>query len=449
MIGTKVKVGWDAASVQRGMKGLIGTIGKGFGAIGRGGLERIGHRMTDTLGRIIAAAPEAIKDLADYGGELSDLSAALEIPVDRLVQLQEAMRLGGAGVDSLRMFAMMAKNIELANADGEDLAESLHKIGLRTDEMAALKPDKQFEAIAAAIQKSELPVGQLIDVLSDIFGGRVGMKMLNLFRGFDATMARAAKNSGGFAKYMAKAANGLDEMSDALDRWEMFRRGLASVVVGAFTDAFGTSGVDAMFDRLDPSGLREWFSRAFGKAIKFVQDEIELMQFIGLENYLRQIIDKAGKAFVGWLVDGMNAVAQEVDIITDNIRGKGFGIGEEAGRGIVSGIKGISLSGFFQSEMMVALSGLAGSLVSLFGTAVVELGKMAGGAAAGAFMEGVGIPRGPAGMSTWDILKSGIKAGAGKVAESALFLSMTQEQATQLIALTKSIDRKFGGLATV
>jgi hypothetical protein len=74
---------------------------------------------------------------------------------------------------------------------------------------------------------------------------------------------------------------------------------------------------------------------------------------------------------------------------------------------------------------------------------------MAGGAAAGAFMEGVGIPRGPAGMSTWDLLKTGIKAGAGKVAESALFLSMTQEQAGQLIALTKSIDRKFGGLATV
>jgi hypothetical protein len=142
-------------------------------------------------------------------------------------------------------------------------------------------------------------------------------------------------------------------------------------------------------------------------------------------------------------------VAQEIDIITDNIRGKGFDIGMEAGRGVVSGIQGGAIGRFFQSEMMVALSGLAGSLVSLFGTAVTELGAMAGGAAAGAFMQAVGIPVGPKGFSTWELFKKGMGAAVNKAVDSTVILSMNGKQATELIALTKSIDRKFGGLATV
>jgi hypothetical protein len=395
MIGTKVKVGWDAGSVQSGMKGLIGTIGKGFGAIGRGGLERIGHRMTDTLGRIIAAAPEAIKDLADYGGELSDLSAALEIPVDRLVQLQEAMRLGGAGVDSLRMFAMMAKNIHLANKDGEDLAAALQLIGLRTDKMAAMKPDKQFEAIAEAIQQSDRPVGELIDILSDIFGGRVGMKMLNMFRNFDSTMTRAAKNSSGFARYMEQAAGGLDEMSDALGRWEMLRRGLASLVTSAFADVFGTGAIDKIFDSLDPSGLRDWFRDAVRDGMR----EVEIIMQGGLGKYLKD----AFKMAFDWV---WNKAVELIDM---------------------------------------AKTKMNDVLMSAIGKLTIELWKLYDSLPQ--WMKGDSKGRTPL-----DIFKGGINGmnpfggpGPGAFGQT----TMTTEQASQLIALTKSIERKFGGLATV
>jgi len=451
MIGTKVKVGWDASTVQRGMKGLLGMMGRGFGAVARGGLERIGHRMTDLMGRIIAAAPAAIKDLADYGSELSDLSAALEIPVDRLMELQEAMRLGGAGVDALRMFATMAKNIEQANAEGGDLAKALQEIGLRTDKMAALKPDEQFRAIAEAIQQSELPVGKLIDVLSDVFGGRVGIKMLNLFREFKTTMPRAQNNARGFAKWMMLSASGLDEMSDALGRWEMFRRGMASIVVGGFMDAFGTGGIDRMFDRLDPTGIRNWFSKAFTSSVRWVTSEMQLAKSMGLGAYLNMRSREFGKWLMEKLTAGMNFLATEIEILTDSIRGKGFGIGEEVGRGAIAKLIGSRddignmLSGIFDSPLIQAAGRLALSLVELFGTAVVELGKMAGGAFYGAIMEafgekveflGRGVPEMQRGMR---MNQSWSPANA---------TTMTTKQAEQLISLTKSIDRKFGGLAT-
>lgn len=396
MIGTKVKVGWDAAAVQKGI-GSISKSMKGMGAVWRGGLERVGARMTDLLGRVISAVPEAVKDLTSYGSELSDLSQALGVPVDKLIQIQEAMRMGGAGVDSLRMFANLAENLQQANEDGGDLADTLHALNLSTDEMAGMKLDKAWETIARAINESTLPTGKLLDILSDLFGGRVGMKMLNTFREIDRTMPIAVKNTKGFAKYMNEAAGGLDEIDDALGRWTMLKRGLTSVIVSGFTDAFGTSGVDAMFDKLDPSGLRDWFR----DAVRLGMREVEVIMQHGLGKYLKEAFMMA----FDWL---WNKAVELIDMAKTKINDV---------------------------------------LISAIGTLTIELWKLYDSLPG--WMKGGKDERG---RSTLDILKGGIRGmnpfggpGPGKFGESA----MTTQQGQQLIALTKRIERNFTNLATV
>lgn len=394
MIGTKVIIGADAKAVQKSFLGIGGMLKKGFAAIGRGTFERIGHRMTDTLGRIISAVPEAVKDLTAYGSEMSDLSQALEVPVERLMQIEEAMRMGGAGVDSLRMFATLAKNLQQANEEGGDMADTLHLLNLYTNDMAALRPDMAWEAVAMAINKSTLPTGKLLDILSDLFGGRIGMKMLNTFREINKTMPIAIKNTQGFAKYMSVASAGLDEWDDAMGRWTMFRRGLASLLTGAFTDVFGAGAIDKMFDKLDPSGLRDWFRGA-------VQDGMREVEVI-LQGGLGKYISDAFKVSFDWI---WNKALELID---------------KAGAKI--------------NEVMMAA----------IGKLTIELWKLYHSLPE--WMKGDSK-----GRSAIDIIKGGIRGmnplggpGNGKFGET----TMTREQATQLLALTKSIDRKFGGLAT-
>ena len=75
MIGSTVKLGFDATAVQRGLGGLGGLFGRIGRQIGIGGLRQAGAQVTDLMGRIAMAAPMAMKEMMDWAGNMTDMSA--------------------------------------------------------------------------------------------------------------------------------------------------------------------------------------------------------------------------------------------------------------------------------------------------------------------------------------------------------------------------------------
>jgi len=468
MIGTKVKVGWDAAAVKKGIANISKSIGGMSRSIGSSlvGVAKWGSALG--IGAGVAGGFIAKNMLA--------ITSSFEDALTVLTTLEGSAEKAGKSFEWIKEFAaktpyelkqVLDAFIRLRAYGIDPMADGM--LGTLGDTAAGMGKDvmQAVEAIADAMMgenerlkefgiKGAVGEGKIVYNYFDKAGKERTKEVDAGNKKMIASTLQAIWNEkyAGAMEGLSKTWTGMtSNLSDAWARFsatmmnagpfQFLKRQLARVL-----DITGEMERNGTFQKW-ADNIWKWAKEAFAKVSKLVDDTFGVIQFVGLGNFIQGIMDKAGKAFVGWLIDGMNAVAQEVDIMTDNIKGKGFGIGEEIGRGASTG-----LGKFLESELLIAMSGLAGSLVALFGTAVVELGKMAGGAAAGAMLERVGVPVGPNGFSTGELLKNAIKAAGEatirRIGEgvSSKGNSITYQQAAQLIASAKRIERNFSNLVT-
>ena len=226
MIGTTFKLGFDGTSVSRGLGRIAGTLGKGLGRIGVGALERVGHRMTDLMGRIVMAVPDAIKETADWAGGLTDMSVATGMSVEKLILLEEKFRLAGVSAkESGFVMSKFAKSIKEAATEGGPAAEALRALGFYANEFKVTPIDKAFEQVAKRL--AELTEMNELDnpegIMSDLFGGKLGYQQLKLFKDWEAVSAQAQNNVGKLAKSLGSGLAGqIDQWGDALGRFQYF-----------------------------------------------------------------------------------------------------------------------------------------------------------------------------------------------------------------------------------
>lgn len=266
MIGTTFRLGFDGTSVSRGLGNLTRGLGRGFGKIATGAMERVGHRMTDLMGRIVMAVPEAIKDTADWAGSLTDMSTATGMSIEELVLLEEKFRLAGVSAkESGAVVSRFAMNLKEAATEGGPAAEALRKLGFDGQFGVGKKPGEAFEIIAKRIAAVGGSLGNVEGVMADLFGAKLGYQQLKLFNDFAAVTAQAENNVGKLAKVMGKgAAQDLDRWGDALGRFENFKRSLVTIGMQEFMRfTGGAGGPDRMFNFLDPEKVRPKIQEIF------------------------------------------------------------------------------------------------------------------------------------------------------------------------------------------
>jgi hypothetical protein len=260
-IGTTLKVGFDAAAVRKGFAGLGGMFGgvmRGFRQIGIGAARDVGARMTDLLGRVLMAVPQGIKETLDWAGNLTDMSAQTGVAVSKLVLMEEALRLAGAGAkDTSMIISRLADNLNEARDSTGPARDALNKLGFLAEDFANVPIDKAFEMIGKKAASLPEDFRGIEGILSDLFGFKAGVKFLRFFRDFDNLTKRAENNVGKFANRLDVTAGGYDQMSDALGRFQMRWRELMSIVIDQAGSAFGTSWIDDMFDALSPEKVRQ------------------------------------------------------------------------------------------------------------------------------------------------------------------------------------------------
>lgn len=284
MIGTTFKLGFDGVSVSKGLGNLTRHLGKFGKEIGIGMARQVGARMTDTLGRILSAVPETLAETTDWAGGMVDMSNATGTSVKSLILLEEQFRLTGvASKDSAAMMSKMAANIQDAAQKGGPTADALAKIGLNARELAGLPLDQQFRRIGQAladlnkttqtevmfkdwtspkfgkqIVETTTKLEDMESITADIFGGKMGYKLLRLFKDYSATVAQAENNVGKLAESMDRGgAMAIDTWGDALGRFENFKRSLGTIAIDELMRVSGgAGGADRLFNFLDPEKIR-------------------------------------------------------------------------------------------------------------------------------------------------------------------------------------------------
>jgi hypothetical protein len=295
MIGSTVKLGFDATAVQKGLGGLGGLFGRIGRQIGIGGLRQAGAQVTDLMGRIILAVPQAGKEMLDWVGNLNDMSMQTGISVDRLMLMEEALRMTGASAaDTSRIMSTFKDNLYEASQGSEAQKAALNKLGFGASDLKHMNIDEAFYAIGKVVSELGPEFEGLEGVMADLFGARMGYKMIRFFKDFDGSMAKAKSNISSFGGMSQDAFEGFDKIGEYLERWTMTRR---SLLAGFFEGAVGgtgikgaASGIDAMFDKLN--GMSDKM-REFGKVFR---TSIEYVAQTGFGNVLSDMFKGLGKS---------------------------------------------------------------------------------------------------------------------------------------------------------
>ena len=304
-IGTTVKVGFDGEEVKRGFAGLK----NGFSAIGRTmgkGAALVGGMMAaQTLESIIIKAATGTNELADFAGAAEDVALQTGSTVSEIIRLNRALELAGAQVDAGRMLSTLADNMYDATHGGTELQDTFFKIGLSAAELAKMKPIDQFKTVMQSLSQYQGSIGELSDITEKIFGAKMGMQAIRLFKNADVMSTEMGADVALFAEKVEKSAGNLGSFSDQVGRLKYLWRGINL----AGFDMLGGNGayLKKLFDGLesainsgDFSKLGYMLKSEFAKALEVFNDSAFMDT---IRNAMKSLGESFGEGVKGSIKD--------------------------------------------------------------------------------------------------------------------------------------------------
>lgn len=271
MIGTTLRVGFDGTEIGRGLGGITKRLG-GFGKeIGIGAAQRVGHQVTDLLGRLAMSLPNAINDTMEWSGTMNDMAIQTGMTVEQLILLEEKLRLSGAEAkDTSRMISTLNAKLYEAQTEGGAAREALNKLGYEGYHFMNKNPAEAFDMIGKRVAALPDDFKGLESVMAELFGTRMGYKLIRFYRTFDSSSAKATHNVGQFAKAMNHGlTERIDDFGDAMGRWETWKRSMTTTVLDyMFTDPRTEKMPDYLYDMFNPEKLRSFmgsFTNTMGR----------------------------------------------------------------------------------------------------------------------------------------------------------------------------------------
>lgn len=141
-----------------------------------------------------------IKGAADLGTELKETSMRLDMSSEALQVFGAQARKVGMDMDMVyRSISEMRKTLAEASTTGGKAAVALEQLGLNVREIANLKPEYQFDAIARALAGVSDKQKQF-QLVTELFGAKVGPRMISVLQsvgkdGYDE-LAKKMKDAG-------------------------------------------------------------------------------------------------------------------------------------------------------------------------------------------------------------------------------------------------------------
>lgn len=198
----------------------------------------------------------AIKDFADFTGQLTDMSAKTGIGVEALQRLRYAAEQNGGTLEQVTG-AITKLGANLAGGN-DSAAGALKVLGLSFDDIRKMSPDEAFTAIADAIAKVPDPMAQS-KLAMDLFG-KSGAELLPMMKGNLSETAAAADRLGIVMSESAVAAG--DQFGDTMGTLALVGKSLTAQVLEPMIPVLTT--------------VAQWLGEKLPGAVSFIVDSLSI-----------------------------------------------------------------------------------------------------------------------------------------------------------------------------
>jgi len=196
------------------------------------------------------AVVQGFSDALDLGGRLSELSTRTGVAAGTLLVLETAFKNSGLEASQVGVAINKLQNFMQDAANGGDKQiQTMNKLGISLSDLAGKTPTDQMRIFADKIAGIQDPT-QRAAMASDVFGDKLGGKLLPLLVDFSGNLDDARGKVGSLEQVMNDNAAAFDKFSESIDtikgKMTAFAAGILSETVPALQE-LGTSmaGVDA------------------------------------------------------------------------------------------------------------------------------------------------------------------------------------------------------------
>lgn len=216
------------------------------------------------------AVVDAFGDALDLGGRLSELSQRTGETAGNLLVLETAFKNSGLAGDQVGQVINKLQNFmqDAANG-GEKQTTTMNRLGISMQDLAGKTPTQQMEIFASKISAIEDPT-QRAATASDVFGDKLGGKLLPLLNDFAPTLEDSREKVGSLADVMDENAATFDAAGETFDavkgKLTAFAAGILSETLPAL-ESLGTS-----MEKVDAAGLGQQVGEALAPALQNLTD---------------------------------------------------------------------------------------------------------------------------------------------------------------------------------
>lgn len=297
------KFGDDIDSAKSKAQSIGGIFDAEFNKIA--GAFTAGNLAAEGFQKIISVAFDAAQavvqgfsDALDLGGRLNELSSRTGETAGKLLVLETAFKNSGLQADQVGTAINKLQNFmqDAANG-GEKQRAAMQSLGVSMSDLAGKTPTEQMQVFADKIAGIEDPTARAA-AASEVFGDKLGGKLLPLFSDFSGNLEDARAKVGSLEQVMDENAATFDAAAETFDAVKSkvmaFAAGVLSEALPALKD-FG-----------------EWMAKV---------DAAELGKQIG--DFLAPRIEKLGYTIIGVVED----FKQFIDIL-QKLTGEGTALGK-------------------------------------------------------------------------------------------------------------------------
>jgi hypothetical protein len=192
-------------------------------------------------------------DALDLGGRLTDLSARTGEAAGKLLVLETAFKNAGLGAEMVGTVINKLQNFMQDAANGGDKqATAMTDLGISLAELKGKTPTEQMKVFADKIAAIEDPT-QRAAMASEVFGDKLGGKLLPLLTDFSPALADARGKVGSLERVMNENAATFDAAGETIDavkgKMAAFAAGILSEVIPA------VGGLGASMEKVDAAGF--------------------------------------------------------------------------------------------------------------------------------------------------------------------------------------------------
>ena len=251
---------------------------------------------------------QGFADALDLGGRLNELSQRTGETAGKLLVLETAFKNSGLEADQVGTAINKLQNFMQDAANGGDKQRAaMQSLGVSMSELAGKTPTEQMKIFADRIAGIEDPTKRAA-MASEVFGDKLGGKLLPLFSDFSTNLEDARAKVGSLEQVMDENAATFDAASETIDavkgKMAAFAAGVLSETIPALED-LGKS-----MEQVDAAGLGQDVG-------EFLSPRLEKLSFvtIGASEVLKELIDLLTTAPSNTSAFGqaVNAVAESLD----------------------------------------------------------------------------------------------------------------------------------------